>query len=89
MRITIEVDIYDPLLDLSNCSVQRVTQILNYGDRKEPVEMIDSDLNPKYNGYDVVDCDYDYLEEHLLEREEPDYDEPSEMTEWSDYDPDC
>lgn len=89
MRITIEVDINDPLLDLTECHIHESTETVEYNDRKELTTVIDTDFNPKYNGYDVVDCDYDYLEAHLLERREPDYDEPSEMTEWSDYDPDC
>ena len=89
MRITIEVDISDPLLDLSECRVIETTETVEYGDRKELVTVTDCDFNPKYNGYDVVDCDYDYLEAHLTDRREPDYDEPSETTEWSDYDRDC
>lgn len=89
MRITIDVDINDPLLDLTECHVHLTTEIVEYGDRKEPVTHIETDFAPTYNGYDVTDCDYDYLEAHLCERRDGEYDEPSEMTEWSSYDPDC
>lgn len=89
MRIVIEVDINDPLLDLAECHVYTTTEIVEYGERREPHTVVHNDFAPKYNGYEVIDCDYDYLEAHLLEQREDHYDEPSELTEWSDYDPDC
>ena len=91
MRITIDVDFDDDLLDLSNCSLHEHTEIVEYGDRKELVKIKDTDFAPTYNGYEAIDCDYDALQEHLEERqrEAADDGEPSELTEWSDYDPDC
>ena len=93
MRITIDVDFNDDLLDLSNCEIHEYTEIVEYGDRKEPVKQTDTDFAPTYNGYEVIDCDYDALENHLKEQQqaaaEEAYSEPSELTEWHDYDPDC
>lgn len=69
MLITIDVKLDDPLLDLSDCKVIKSTELVEYGDRREPHTMIDIDFNPTYNGYEAVDCDYDYLEALLLEQQ--------------------
>ncbi len=89
MRITIDVDLSDDLLDLSQCHLYEFTEIVEHGDRKEPVKMNDTDFNPIYNGYEVIDCDYDALEAHLKNKAEDDYPEPTEYDEWQSYDPDC
>ena len=69
MWITIEVPLDDPMLDLSQCTLNKTVDYVEYGDRKVPLIQYEPDLPVAFGGYEVIDAQWEAIEEHLLSEE--------------------
>ena len=69
MWITIEVPLNDPLLDLSECSLNKTVDLVDYGDRKVPLVQYSPDLPVYFGNYEVIDAEWTAIEEYLINQE--------------------
>lgn len=69
MWITIEIDLDDPLLDFSESSLNRTVDLLDVGERKVPLIQYSPDLIVKFGEYEVIDAEWEAIEDHLINME--------------------